>query len=139
MSHHLLTYLALFCHHISSSYYVTVQGKGSITLFGLILGSLIGEEPHDAFYAIGVGIVPVLSEDVLVFSTVQLDEAGLYDATTGKYNVISDGIYIFYATLCVDKDKMIQVEFIAGQDRIGMLTTSTSVRSNCASSTAMAR
>ena len=94
--------------------------------------------PSYSFYAHNAIQKRIYADDVLIFSTIQLDESGVYSNTTGKYTAQTDGIYIFYATLCLERGYVV-VNLIRGQNVIATITTGVETKISCTTATGTAR
>ena len=95
--------------------------------------------PSYSFYAHNTIQKLPYAGDIIIFSTIQLDESGVYSNTTGKYIAQTDGIYIFHATLCLEAGKEVDVNFVGGKSVIGFLRPGDFNFLECSTGTATAR
>ena len=95
--------------------------------------------PSNSFYAHNAIQKRIYAGDVLIFSIIQLDESGVYSNTTGKYTAQTDGIYIFYASICIETVNGIVVNLIGGQNVIATIQSGDKEMISCNSATAAAR
>ena len=75
----------------------------------------------------------------VVFGRKLLDEGGLYDTSTGKYNVPVSGLYFFTANLCTTNNDYASVKFVADGTRLGAFNFGDAIWNLCSTGSAIAK
>ena len=104
-----------------------------------ILFSEIQNRPSYAFSALWVDNKNPSVNDVLVFTRVLLNDNDVYNANTGEFKAPVGGTYMFAANVCVDNNKFLKLQFLAGDTVIGSFITGERDWSSCTSSTAVSQ
>ena len=92
-----------------------------------------------SFYAHNAIQQRTYAGDILTFSSMQLDESGVYNTTTGKYTAQTDGIYIFYASICLEGGHGVVVNLVGGENVIDTIQSGDKDFVSCSIGTAISR
>ena len=97
---------------------------------------------HKSSYALSVyqpADTTLSAGEVVVFERKLLDEGGMYDTTTGKYNVPVSGLFYFTANLCSKANDYGSVNFEANGIRFGSFNFGDKSYDTCSTGSAIAK
>ena len=104
-----------------------------------ILISEIQNHTSYAFHAMWIANTIPSRYDALKFSRVSINDHVVYHQNTGEFKTPVDGTYMFTANVCVDRNKYLNLQFLADDAVIGAFRTGDQYQASCTSSTAMSQ
>ena len=102
----------------------------------LFLFSEIQNRPSYGFSALWVANTDPSVNDALKFTRVLLNDNAVYNANTGEFKAPVSGTYLFTANVCVQSNKYLLLQFLAGDTVIGAFISGDLDWYSCTSSTA---
>ena len=105
----------------------------------LFLFSEIQNRPSYGFSALWIANTNPSVNDALKFTRVLLNDNAVYNANTGEFKAPVGGTYLFTANVCVQSNKNLQLQFLAGATVIGGFIAGDRDWGSCTASTAVSQ
>ena len=101
--------------------------------------SEIQNRPSYEFSALWIANTDPSVNDALKFIRVILNDNAVYNANTGEFKAHVDGTYLFTANVCVERNKYLKLQFLAGETVIGGFISGDVDWRSCTASTAISQ
>ena len=103
----------------------------------LFLFSEIQNRPSYGFSALWIDNTDPSVNDALKFTRVLVNDNAVYNANTGEFMAPVGGTYLFTANVCVESNKYLKLQFLAGDTVIGSFIAGDVDWASCTASTAI--